>query len=112
MTAAMMVFILASERQPLSALINELPVRFLIKDKISTPHGIKVLEFLKTAYCQDQIDQTDGLKIFRETSWALVRASGTEPILRILIDAEDYESGQIFYKELMDHISEITKTGT
>jgi phosphomannomutase/phosphoglucomutase len=112
MTAAMMVFILASERQPLSALINELPVRFLIKDKISTPHGTKVLEFLKTAYCQDQIDQTDGLKIFRETSWALVRASGTEPILRILIDAEDYESGQIFYKELMDHISEITKTGT
>jgi len=111
MTAAMMVFILASNKQPLSVMINTLPVRFLIKDKISTPHGIKVLELLKIAYSQDQIDHTDGLKIFRDTSWALVRASGTEPIIRILIDAEYQEKGQIFYNELMDHISKMVKIG-
>jgi phosphomannomutase/phosphoglucomutase len=107
MTAAMMVFILATNKRPLSALVNELPVRFLIKDKISTPHGIKLLEFLKMAYSQEKIDQTDGLKIFWNNSWALVRVSGTEPIIRILIDAEDKKSGEIFYKDLMDHISEI-----
>jgi phosphomannomutase/phosphoglucomutase len=109
MTAAMMVFILASNGQPLSALINKLPVRFLIKDKISTTHGTKVLEFLKKAYSLDKIDQTDGIKIFRHDSWALVRASGTEPIVRILVDAEDRQSGLVFYKELMDHISDIIK---
>lgn len=111
MTAAMMVFILASNGQPLSVLINKLPVRFLIKEKISSPHGIKILEFLTLEYYHEKIDQTDGLKIFRDTSWALVRASGTEPVIRILVDAEDRETGQIFYKELMDHISEIAKTG-
>jgi phosphomannomutase/phosphoglucomutase len=109
MTAAMMVFILASNGQQLSALINKLPGRFLIKDKISTPHGTKILEFLKTAYSQDKIDQTDGIKIFRNNSWALVRASGTEPIIRILVDSEDRKSGEIFHKELMDRISTITK---
>ena len=107
MTAAMMVFILAATRKPLSAQVNELPVRFLIKDKISTPHGVKLLENLKMVYSKEKIDQTDGLKIFRNTSWALVRASGTEPMIRILIDAEDQKSGEIFYKDLMTHISEI-----
>jgi len=107
MTAAMMVFILAANRKPLSELVNELPIRFLIKDKISTPHGVKLLENLKMAYSKERIDQTDGLKIFRNTSWALVRASGTEPMIRILIDAEDQKSGEIFYKNLMIHISEI-----
>jgi phosphomannomutase/phosphoglucomutase len=107
MTAAMMVYILAANKKPLSALVNELPVRFLIKDKISTPHGVKLLETLKMAYSQDNIDQTDGLKIFRNNSWALVRASGTEPIIRILIDAEDQTSGEVFYKDLKNHISKI-----
>ena len=60
-------------------------------------------------YSKEKIDQTDGLKIFRNTSWALVRASGTEPIIRILIDAEDQKSGEVFYKDLMTHISKIVK---
>jgi len=107
MTAAMMVYILATNKKSLSALVSELPVRFLIKDKISTPHGVKLLETLKMAYSRDKIDQTDGLKIFRNTSWALVRTSGTEPIIRILIDAEDQKIGEVFYKDLKNHISKI-----
>jgi phosphomannomutase/phosphoglucomutase len=110
MTAAMMVFILASTGQQLSTLINTLPKRSMIKDKISTSLGTQVLESLKRIYSQDSLDLTDGIKIFREDSWALVRASGTEPIIRIIIDAACDNHGQVFYKELMDHISKITST--
>ena len=108
LTAAMMVFILASTGQQLSTLINALPKRSMIKDKISTSRGTHVLESLKRVYSQDSLDLTDGVKIFREDSWALVRASGTEPIIRIIIDADSHNHGQVFYKELMDHISETT----
>ena len=110
MTAAMMVFILASTGQQLSTLINALPKRSMIKDKISTSIGTQVLESLKKVYSQDSLDLTDGVKIFREGSWALVRASGTEPIIRIIIDADSHNHGQVFYKELMDCIAEITNT--
>ncbi len=41
MTAAMMVFILASTGKKLSSLINTLPQRTMIKDKISTRHGVR-----------------------------------------------------------------------
>jgi phosphomannomutase/phosphoglucomutase len=108
MTAAMMVFILALTRQPLSTMINALPKRSMIKDKISTSHGTQVLESLKTVYSQESLDLTDGVKILRKDSWALVRASGTEPIIRIIIDADSHNHGKVFYNELMDHIAKIT----
>jgi phosphomannomutase/phosphoglucomutase len=110
MTAAMMVFILASTGQQLSTLINALPKRSMIKEKIRTSRGTHVLESLKRVYSQDSLNLTDGVKIFREDSWALVRASGTEPIIRIIIDADSHNYGQVFYKELMDHISKIINT--
>jgi phosphomannomutase/phosphoglucomutase len=108
MTAAMMVFILASTGQQLSTLINALPKRSMIKDKISTSLGTHVLESLKKVYSQDSLDLTDGVKILRRDSWALVRASGTEPIIRIIVDADTHNHGQVFYNELMDHITKIT----
>jgi phosphomannomutase/phosphoglucomutase len=108
MTAAMMVFILASTGKKLSTLLSALPNRFMIKDKISTSCGTQVLEFLKKVYSQDSLDLTDGVKILRKDSWALVRASGTEPILRIIIDADSHDHAQVFYNELIDHISKIT----
>jgi phosphomannomutase/phosphoglucomutase len=47
MTAAMMVSILSSTDQKLSELINTLPKRTMIKDKISTRRGADVLEYIK-----------------------------------------------------------------
>jgi len=108
MTAAMMVSILSQSKQHLSALISTLPPRTMIKDKIRTPHGAEVLEKIKNIYVNETLDLTDGVKIFRKNSWALVRASGTEPIMRILIDAENARYGQDFHRELMDHISAVS----
>ncbi len=110
MTAAMMVFILASTGQRISTLIHELPKRYSIKDKIRSPLGTHILESLKRVYSQDKQDLTDGVKIFRGDSWALVRSSGTEPIIRIIVDADDNDSGRIFHKELMSQISKIINT--
>jgi phosphomannomutase/phosphoglucomutase len=104
MTAAMMVSILASVKKPLSELVDTLPKRFIIKDKITTPHGERILGDIITAYSHDSTDYTDGVKILRANSWALVRASGTEPILRIIVDAENKNIGIAFHKELKDRI--------
>lgn len=110
MTAAMMVFILASTGKKISTLIHDLPNRYIIKDKIRSSNGEHILESLKRVYSHDLQDLTDGVKIFHGQSWALVRASGTEPIIRIIVDAENNDSCEIFYKELMSHIVKITTT--
>ena len=104
MTAAMMVNILAAEKSPLSSLIKKLPERHMIKDKIKAVDGNKVLDKLRSVYANAMTDETDGIKIFRDDSWALVRASGTEPLVRIIIDAPSTEQCMAFHKELMAHI--------
>jgi phosphomannomutase/phosphoglucomutase len=109
MTAAMMVFILSFYQQQLSSLISTLPQRSMVKDKINTPHGGKVLEEIKKIYMNEALVLTDGVKIIRKNAWALIRASGTEPIMRIIIDAENAHYGQDFHHELMDHISAISR---
>jgi len=106
MTSAMMVFILSSNPgKKLSDLLGELPERCIIKDKITSRDGPKILKSLISAFSEDTIDQTDGIKIFRDNSWALIRASGTEPIIRIIIDSENRQVGQAFYSELKDKIN-------
>jgi phosphomannomutase / phosphoglucomutase len=109
MTAAMMVSILSSTGQKLSELLNTLPKRTMIKDKISAHHGADVLDYIKKKYLHETLDLTDGIKIIRKNSWALVRASGTEPIIRIIIDSEFEDYSQDFYAELMNHISAVNK---
>jgi phosphomannomutase/phosphoglucomutase len=108
MTAAMMVSILASTGKQLSTLMNALPKRSMIKDKIGTSQGTHVLESLKKEYAHESLDLTDGVKILRTDSWALVRASGTEPMIRIIVDADSPHHSQIFYDELMGYIAKIT----
>jgi phosphomannomutase/phosphoglucomutase len=107
MTAAMMVAILKESGKNLSENVNQLPIRHLIKDKISTTCGMKILETLKAEYAQEKTDQTDGLKLFRGDSWGLIRASGTEPIIRIIIDADSDENGTALYQELQSKVMRI-----
>jgi len=44
------------------------------------------------------------LKIIRQNAWILVRASGTEPIIRIIVDADDPKKGQAFHNEIKQKI--------
>ncbi|MFA4849116.1 MAG: phosphoglucosamine mutase [Methanoregula sp.] len=108
MTAAMMVAILASHRQKLSTLLAQLPKRHMIKDKISATGGVTILKALKSAYSHGIIDETDGIKIFQGNSWALVRTSGTEPLIRIIIDAEDNAQGKALHNDIMEKIQNVT----
>ena len=51
----------------------------------------------------------DGLKIRRQNTWVLIRASGTEPILRIIVDADESTAGLTLFQEIKKVVSEILK---
>ncbi len=101
MTAAMMVDLLQKSRTTLSETIRLLPKRHILKEKISAPDGGKTLEKLTIEYAREHIDLTDGLKLYRNNSWGLVRASGTEPIIRIIVDADNEENALNLQQELL-----------
>lgn len=107
MTAAMMVSLLAGSRKKLSDLVSCLPKRYIIKEKIAVNNGYKIIASLPEWYPNSRLDLTDGVKIFNGDSWALIRASGTEPIIRIIIDTNNSSAGTEFCQEIKSRLKNI-----
>jgi phosphomannomutase/phosphoglucomutase len=106
MTAASMVFLLSLSNQNLSTLIEHLPKRQMIKEKLATPHGVELIKRLGEQYSGESIDYTDGLKINRPDSWVLIRASGTEPLVRIMVDADESATAIALLAEIKKSVLE------
>ncbi|MGC9435563.1 MAG: phosphoglucosamine mutase [Methanomicrobiales archaeon] len=102
MTAAMMAVILADARRPLSGLAENLPSYHLIKDRIDVPDPGRLMERLDRAFSPEEIDRTDGIKIRRDDVSLLVRPSGTEPILRVMVESPREDAARAAYREIMD----------
>jgi len=104
MTAAMMVSLLSGQSLTLSGLIRELPAFHMIKDKIRIRDPSRLITTLKERYASESCDLTDGIRINRPDSWALVRPSGTEPLVRVLVESGDPETARDFQREIMAYI--------
>lgn len=107
MTVATMVHLLASKQSSLSAEIDRLPRYAMIKEKIRTRQAAAILDRIEEAYRRESIDRTDGLKVSRGDAWALVRASGTEPLVRIMVESRDKSAAETLYKDISRIISDL-----
>jgi phosphomannomutase/phosphoglucomutase len=108
MTVATMVHLLASTQSSLSAEIGKLPRYAMIKEKIHTRQAAEILDRIEDAYRDESIDRTDGLKVTRGDAWALVRASGTEPLIRIMVESRDKTAAETLYRDISRRISDLT----
>jgi len=82
---------LAQKNIKMSELRKELPEYFMVKDKMELTPAINVEEIMqkiKTDYQTNKITDIDGIKIDWDDSWVHLRASNTEPIIRIYAEAK------------------------
>jgi phosphomannomutase/phosphoglucomutase len=89
MTAAMVVAIVAGSGKPLSELADSLPRYHMIKEKIRTGNAHALVAGLVQKYAGEKPDLTDGVRLNRDEAWALVRPSGTEPLVRVTVEARE-----------------------
>jgi phosphoglucosamine mutase len=91
--------------EPLSVAIKKLPTFPRKKGTLECPNDrkYKVLEDLKKSL-EDmgylKLNTQDGVRAEFEDSWTLVRASGTEPKIRITVEAEEEKSAQELYDKV------------
>jgi len=95
MSMAKMLEIVALEG-PLSSLLAKVPSYCLDKRKVHCPDERKeaVLQAVCEAFSSNQVDRTDGVKVFFEGGWTLIRPSGTEPIFRVYTEGRDQETAK------------------
>jgi phosphomannomutase len=91
--AALVLEMLAARRMSLSQLAAELPVYKMVKDKVAlgdpSAGPDAVLEAVRKRFPDARGDTRDGLYLAWDKGWLHVRASNTEPILRIMAEAAD-----------------------
>ncbi|AFL94675.1 putative phospho-sugar mutase [Thermococcus cleftensis] len=97
MTTAKIVEIFAKSGKKFSELIDELPKYYQFKTKRHVEGDRKAI-VAKVAELAEKkgyrVDTTDGTKILFEDGWVLVRASGTEPIIRVFSEAKSEEKAR------------------
>jgi phosphomannomutase len=73
----------------LSAFSESLPQYVIVKNKIELGKmaPAAALEKLQKIYRTEKLDFTDGIKIVRPKSWVHIRASNTEPLIRVIAEA-------------------------
>lgn len=95
---------MAEENRKISEIIKDYPEYSMIKEKIKIKDKNKFMEKIKSIYKNEKIDLTDGVKILRKDGWIHIRPSGTEPVIRIIVEAETEKTAQKYLSEIYSHI--------
>ncbi|MDB2408392.1 phosphoglucosamine mutase, partial [Crocinitomicaceae bacterium] len=100
---------MAHQKMSASELRDSYPTYRISKNKIQLTPDINVDELLdKVAdkYKNEEVDTTDGVKIYIGKEWVHMRKSNTEPIIRIYSESKSLESAN----QLAERIKEDIKT--
>ncbi len=99
---------LAQSGKTTSELRNSYPEYIMSKNKIDLPKGTDVKAILakvKDQYVHVPVNTEDGVKIEFPKSWVHLRASNTEPIIRIYSEAGTGTEARQIAQEVMEKIS-------
>jgi phosphomannomutase len=83
---------LAHKKISVSQLRDSYPKYTISKNKIELTPDIdvdQVLTFMSLNYAHEEVDTTDGVKIYIGKEWVHLRKSNTEPIIRIYSESEN-----------------------
>jgi phosphomannomutase len=86
---AMLLDAMAARQATVAELVSELPGYVIIKRKMQLPPAkiAKAIDKIEAKIKGKTTSRLDGLRIEFDDAWLLVRASNTEPIVRIIAEA-------------------------
>jgi phosphomannomutase len=103
---ALILAYMAEKSRPLSELVMDIPHYFFSKNKIETD-PLKLDSIMQKAdkiYPEAKIDNTDGIKLIFDNSWIHIRKSGTEPIIRVYVEAKTQEKADEICQEAINRL--------
>jgi phosphomannomutase len=102
---ALILTLMEETGKKISELVSEIPKYKMIKDKISNVYDFdKRIPLIVNLFHSAEVNNEDGVRFdFSDNSWVQVRASNTEPIVRIIGESKDPDT----IKNLIDKVKEV-----
>ncbi|MBX3042488.1 MAG: phosphoglucosamine mutase [Candidatus Kapabacteria bacterium] len=103
---ALVLNLLAESKKTLSELSSELPNLIMVKKKKDFTGSLdELFNKLQSKYSGFEITMNDGIRIDFDNKWVQLRASNTEPIVRVIAEAENQSDAQVLADEIMDLVN-------
>ncbi|MFK8266361.1 phosphoglucosamine mutase [Capnocytophaga cynodegmi] len=110
---AVFLSLLATKDYSVKQLRESYPAYFMSKNKIELTPDVNVDNILKKMaekYSNENVNTIDGVKIDFAESWAHLRKSNTEPIIRIYTEAKTQKDADDLALKIIDDIKKIYKS--
>lgn len=107
---ALFLSLLANKKMTVSQLRDSYPKYTISKNKIQLTPEIdvdQVLTDMAAKYAHEEVDTTDGVKIYIEKEWVHLRKSNTEPIIRIYAESKTADTANALAERIISEIKEI-----
>ncbi len=101
---------LVEKNIPVSELKMNYPQYYMNKNKVELSENTNtnyLLKKIENFYKNEKINKEDGLKIDFKESWAHIRKSNTEMILRVYTEAKTVDKAKSLSREIVKKIKEI-----
>ena len=98
---------LALKKCKTSELRDSFPKYCISKNKIQLTPEVdvdKILQKIAEKYKNNEVDTTDGVKIYIEKEWVHLRKSNTEPIIRIYAESKSIDAANVLAERLKTEI--------
>ena len=98
---------MAETGKSISQLVGEIGGYYMSKDKFAAEQTEvqQILELAKKTFTNAKLDTTDGCRFDFDDGWLHLRASNTEPVMKIIVEAKDQPTAQKY----IDMVSNIRK---
>ena len=99
--AAAKLVSLVAERGPLSSLVAEVETYPIRRGTVETAEKGAVMDRVRAVVLEsyDEVDALDGVRVDLGDAWFLVRASGTQPLVRVTAEARNEDRADDVFEE-------------
>lgn len=103
-----------ASRAPLSELAARIPRYPMLRDRIPCPAAkrkgvMDAVEMRISRMKPERVDRTDGLRLDFGDAWCLLRPSGTEPKIKIYVEADDQQRAEGLFSEMRKLVKEAVR---
>jgi phosphomannomutase len=93
---ALVLQLMAETGKTISRLVGEIGGYYMSKDKFAADksQAEQILDLAKKIFTGSKLDITDGCRFDFDDGWLHLRASNTEPVMRIIVEAKDRRTAE------------------